>query len=61
MICAGIILLGFIFTVSSKVDNHDTPRLISVVGQAEVKVVPDQIVFYVGAGTWHKVLHAARE
>jgi uncharacterized protein YggE len=61
MICAGIILLGFIFTVSSKVDNHDTPRLISVVGQAEAKVVPDQVVFYVGAGTWHKVLHAARE
>jgi uncharacterized protein YggE len=60
IIIAGIIVLVFFFTISSKNDHNDTPRLISVVGQAEVKVVPDQIVFCVGAGTWHKVLNTAK-
>lgn len=61
IIIAGMILLGFIFTISSKGSQSNEARLISVVGQAEVKVVPDQIVFCVGAGTWHKVLQTARE
>ncbi len=61
IIIAGMVLLGFIFTVSSKGNQSDEPRLISVVGEAEVKVVPDQIIFCVGAGTWHKSVQKARE
>jgi uncharacterized protein YggE len=61
-----ILIIGFIvaaglFILSSKNGQADEPRLISVVGEAEVMVVPDRIVFCVGAGTRNKVLQAARE
>ncbi len=57
----GVIAAVGLFMLSSKNGQAGEPRLISVVGEAEVKVVPDQIVFCVGAGTRNKVLQTARE
>lgn len=36
------------------------PRLVSVTGEAEVKVVPDEIIFTIGAETWDKDLNIAK-
>jgi uncharacterized protein YggE len=61
IIVIGIAALGFLFMISSKGNESAEPRLIYVIGEAEVKVVPDEIIFCVGASTWHKILQKAKD
>jgi len=37
-----------------------SPRLITVTGEAEVRVVPDEVILTLGVETWNKDLQAAR-
>lgn len=39
----------------------DEPRLITVTGDAEVRVVPDEVVLTLGIETWNKDLHVAKD
>jgi uncharacterized protein YggE len=43
------------------VDNETLPRLINVSGEAEVKVVPDEVILTLGVETWNKDLNLAKE
>ncbi|MFK7815755.1 MAG: SIMPL domain-containing protein [Gammaproteobacteria bacterium] len=42
-------------------EHHPVPRLITVSGEAEVRVVPDEVVFTLGVETSNKALGRAKE
>jgi len=47
--------------LGEKPEVAEQPRLITVSGEAEVKVVPDEVVLTLGVETWKKELQAAKE
>ncbi|MCJ7508467.1 MAG: SIMPL domain-containing protein, partial [candidate division Zixibacteria bacterium] len=54
------LFLVFIFSFLALAENQPEPRLISVTGEAEVKVVPDEVVLTLGVETWDKDLNVAK-
>lgn len=63
MIKRTVCLFFFLFALTlaaAAADNPAFPRMIYVNGEAEVKVVPDEVVLTVGIETSNKVLNAAK-
>jgi uncharacterized protein YggE len=54
-----LILTLSAFSESQSVSSE--PRLITVTGDAEVRVVPDEVVLTLGIETWNKDLHVAKD
>ena len=50
----------FLSSYSRAAAEAPTPRLITVTGDADVKVVPDEVVFMIGVETWDKDLNLAQ-
>lgn len=56
-----ILVAVFVGTAWADTDSaSDQPRLIAVTGEAEVRVVPDEVVLTLGVETWDKNLDLAR-
>jgi len=53
-----------ILLLSAWTDNQPSsqePRRVSVTGEAEVRVVPDEVILTLGVETWDKNLNLAKE
>ena len=50
------IIPAFVFA-----EEKPEPRLITVTGDAEVRVVPDEVMLTLGVETWNKELNAAKQ
>lgn len=53
-------LLVVTFALSAWAGDRPEPRLITVTGDAEVKVAPDEVILTVGVETWNKDLGVAK-
>ncbi|MBN1992081.1 MAG: SIMPL domain-containing protein [Anaerolineae bacterium] len=51
----------FLTAWTEKQANPTEPRVITVTGEAEVRVVPDEVVLTLGVETWDKNLHTAKQ
>lgn len=48
------------WTENQPVSQPEEPRLITVSGEAEVRVVPDEVILTLGVESWHKNLDVAK-
>lgn len=55
-----LILSVVAWTENQPVVQSQEPRLITVSGEAEVRVVPDEVILTLGVETWHKNLDVAK-
>jgi len=53
-------ILAFVISMPSWAANESEPRLITVTGDAEVRVVPDEVILTLGVETWNKDLAVAK-
>jgi len=53
-------LLVVVFALPAWAEDRHEPRLITVTGDAEVKVAPDEVILTVGVETWNKDLGVAK-
>lgn len=51
----------FIFPAFASAVEQPEPRLITVTGDAEVRVVPDEVILTLGVETWNNDLNVAKE
>lgn len=61
----GMLILGVVLVISTCAWNREQPlsqepRLITVTGDAEVRVVPDEVILTLGVETWDKDLSLAK-
>ncbi len=55
-----VAVLFLVFPIMANAQEQDEPRLITVSGDAEVKVIPDEVVITLGVETWNKDLSIAK-
>jgi len=63
LVCVAGALLTLVLVLAAWAESpsqSQQPRLITVTGQAEVRVVPDEVILTLGVETWDKNLETAR-
>lgn len=58
--CLITFILALVFSIPSWAAKEEEPRLITVTGDAEVRVVPDEVIITLGVETWNKDLAVAK-
>jgi len=63
LVCVGGAMLGLMLVMAAWAENpsqSQETRLITVTGEAEVRVVPDEVILTLGVETWDKNLDTAK-
>ena len=56
-----VFIIVLCFPSSVFAAGKSEPRLITVTGDAEVRVVPDEVILTLGVETWNKELNIAKQ
>lgn len=56
-----VTMMAMTFQPMAFASDQLEPRLITVTGDAEIRVVPDEVILTLGVETWHKDLNTAKQ